>query len=299
MDLSEILGQQQGSDLNSDLAAVTPAGDSVFSKPFGAATAFRTEKGAVRVAFVFDPHATFDEFSILASINTDYMDIVREEISKFLLKPDELAPRKSNEQEVAWESIKKNLPQEVLAANVFDDPENLKEYIDLVKARARAVFREDELLWQKLSNDNFSFCIRIAIDAFYNKNVASKSVDGKGILTIRIDGGEAALTATRHLPPEPSPTPATAAEPSPRSRRKAPGPAASPADTRKEDMQLLAQLTEQLHMADLEEVATVREKSFPDSTDDFFEAITRWFSVVVATRTRKLEAETSTNPLYQ
>ena len=44
MDISELLSAQQGSDLNSDLAAVNPAGESVFSKPFGAATAFRTNK---------------------------------------------------------------------------------------------------------------------------------------------------------------------------------------------------------------------------------------------------------------
>jgi hypothetical protein len=45
MDLSELLAQQSGGqDLNADLAALTPAGESVFSKPFGAATAFRTPK---------------------------------------------------------------------------------------------------------------------------------------------------------------------------------------------------------------------------------------------------------------
>ena len=41
------------------------------------------------------------------------MGVVREELSKFLLKPEELAPRKNTEKEVFWESIKKNLPEEV------------------------------------------------------------------------------------------------------------------------------------------------------------------------------------------
>ena len=43
----------------------------------------------------------------------------------------------------------------------------------------------------------------------------------------------------------------------------------------------------------------VSEKKFPDSTDDFFDAISHWFSVVIATRARKLDAEATPNPLYQ
>eukprot|EP00053_Salpingoeca_punica_P009395 m.84196 g.84196 ORF g.84196 m.84196 type:complete len:335 (-) comp15008_c0_seq1:303-1307(-) len=334
MDISDLLGGNGGStSLNEDLAAANPAGDMVFSSPFGAATAFRTPNGgALRVAFVFDPHAPYDETAILASIHQEYLDEMREALAQQLLTQEELAPREPTMEEVVWETIKKALPPKVLATNYFSDPKKLEEYLGLIRKRAEAAFREETLLGERLRTESFRFQFKIAIDAFFNKNVAG-SHERKGVLTFAIDGGSYALNILRKtsivgcpqsdLNPEssssntaPSSSAAASAAPakasgtpdkSPKAHRRVDQLAApetrsrSASQLKREDMKEVAALLEKLHIQDdqLEATDIKCEKDFPQTTEDFFDSISRWFRTVITTRGQMIEHKNDTNPLYQ
>ncbi len=55
----------------------------------------------------------------------------------------------------------------------------------MILSNAWDVDREEALLGERLKTESFRFVFKIAIDAFYNKNV-SGSHERKGVLTFRI-----------------------------------------------------------------------------------------------------------------
>lgn len=55
MDLSALIGEE-ASDLNADLGATSLSGEALFSSPFGAATAYLTKLGVLRIGYTFNPH---------------------------------------------------------------------------------------------------------------------------------------------------------------------------------------------------------------------------------------------------
>ncbi len=105
-----------------------------------AGTAFQREKGAVRVACVFDPHQPYGELMQLASIDDDYTEALRDALVKKLLPVEVQAKRRPDIKELEWEAIHK-LPERVLAECVFKDAAKLEEYMSLLKGRISAAFR--------------------------------------------------------------------------------------------------------------------------------------------------------------
>jgi hypothetical protein len=194
MDLSALLGGGEQGDLNEDFAGRDPSGKTIFSKVFGASTAYETKEGAgrIRVSFFFDPHEIYSETATLASMNPDFFAVVREELTKHLLEEEDMVPRTPTVEELTWSVLKKNLPEK--AFQMCFSPADLQPYITLLRTRAEATHREERKLSAALQTRDFSFVYKIAIDAYRNKHQRAAH-DRRGVLTMRVEGGSFARKA--------------------------------------------------------------------------------------------------------
>ena len=136
-DLSSLgLGGGGGVDLNDALSATTPQNRSVFSKPFGDKTVWKTNDhgGSVRVVFLFDPNKSWDANHIMASITPDWGSAMRHELAKKLLPPELVVvdgtPDRNKQR---WQMLRANLPSKVLERYLLDDPAKLKFFVRMIE----------------------------------------------------------------------------------------------------------------------------------------------------------------------
>jgi len=309
MDLSALLGGGEQADLNEDFAARDPSGRTVFSKVFGASTAYETKdgEGRLRVSFFFDPHEIYSETATLASMNPDFFAVVREELTKHLLEPEDMVPRTPTVEELTWSVLKKNLPEK--AFHSCFTVEDLQPYIQLLRTRAEATHREERKLGVALQTKDFSFVYKIAIDAYRNKHHRAAH-ERRGVLTLRVEGGSfarKALGLVEEMDLRASQTDASTLKvPAASDKKKKIGNGGrprTPSQVRRDDMMELADLMDTLKMGECfmtPDTVLQKSKEFPDTTDEFFEAIQRWFSTVVSTQAQLVsDTSDSHSPLYQ
>lgn len=321
MDISAVLpvmgaDQSSSSSLNDEFSATTPNGDKVFTKAIADKTIFSTPAGGqVTIAFIFDPDEIFDSNDTIASISTDYMTDLREAFSTYALKPEDIAPKTKSLEETVWDQITSLLPKETLSKNVFSKPEQLEDYMQLIKTVTTANYNEEEKLTEFMKTAAFSFSFRIALDSYPDDNSQQKQKKRKdkcGVLTFHLEGTLKAApskeTATATTPAEGS------GEKNSKKRKLEDGEEANgsnssssvkkesdPKKPKKEkEIPHRQKVLQELNLDEaFKAAAVVRCKDFPLSATLFFEAIGRWFSSCVSTKHGKLEKQKNKNPLYQ
>lgn len=306
VDISAILpvsmGQSDSRSLNDDFAATTPSGDSVFSKPLGDKCIWKTPTGTVSVAFFFDPKQKFGRHNILASVSNDYMSDIRDQMTKMLLDPKDIASKTKTFEETYWDTITSTLPKETLAKNIFSKPENLKEYTTLLTKNVRASFNEEELMTKALKERAFNFAYEMAIDAYPQQLRGKKPAPGEklGVLTIHIQGvvgGEAAEEKEKSSQAG-SEGKAGSSNETVVKKRKLDNGASSP--TTAKEISERAKIIKELGIKEGLAAAKVHGiKEFPLTATQFFEAVGRWFASTVSTSASKLEKARNRNPIYQ
>jgi len=282
MDISALIGGNEP-DLNQELSAVTPAGDSVFSSPFGSATSWKSPSGAVRVSFIFDPYQEYDETSLLASIQTDFFEELKEALAHLLVPKEHLARRKLTKDEHAFRALKANLPESLFTKLLMNDKEKLDQYLGQVTATANAFYEEEKLLIEAIRNTDFAFSQKIAIDAFPNIH-DEESYSRKGVLTFLIEGGKYAMETLRK-PEDTLDVPKVER----RSHRKKRSTSAIKRD--QEELTALEHRLKMVGVKDLENTKCHFQKEIPEESEAFFEAVSKWFHTVVGRRTQIMEAE--------
>lgn len=291
------MGQSDSRSLNDDFAATTPSGDSVFSKPLGDKCIWKTSNGTVSVSFFFDPKQKFGRHNILASVSNDYMSDIRDQITKMLLDPKDIAPKTKTFEETYWDTITSTLPKETLAKNIFSKPEKLEEYTALLTKNVKASFNEEELMTKALKERAFNFAYEMAIDAYPQQLRGKKPAPGEklGVLTIHIQGIVGGDTATdeKEESSEGGDSNQTTVK-----KRKLDNGASSPA--REKEISERAKIIKELGIKDGLATARVHNiKEFPLTATQFFEAVGRWFASTVSTSASKLEKARNRNPIYQ
>merc|ERR1712063_191586 len=106
--------------------------------------------------------------SLLASIQTDFFDELKEGLAKMLLKPNQLAPRIISNDEFAFRQLRLSLPEKVFAMYLSSHPDQLNKYTQILQERAYADVKEEKDLIAAIRTKDFRFCQKIAIDAFPN-----------------------------------------------------------------------------------------------------------------------------------
>lgn len=319
MEISGILPVQMGGEssrsLNDDFAATTPSGDSVFGKPLGAKCTWKTAAGGcISVSFMFDPKQKYSRSHGFASTITDCFGEFREQITKHLLDEKDIAPKTKTLEETIWETITSTLPKETLAKNVFNQPDKLKEYMDILKASTTATFNEETLLTEKLQNSKYSFGYQVAIDAYPQQIRGKKLPPGEkvGVLTLHIQGMlagteecEAALAGKSSKKATSASANSTQVEKS-KLKREASGDAPQQTKKRKmnsdgeDELSNKEQLLQDLGLTqELAGCVIISDKEYPLTATQFFEAMGRWFSTTVSNLASKLEKDRNRNPLYQ
>jgi len=296
MDISAILpvsmGAESSRSLNDDFAAVTPAGDSVFSKPTGDKCVWQTETGTVAVSFFFDPKQKFTRENVLASVSNDYLSEFREQLTNHLLDASDIAPKQKSLEESYWDTITTTLPKETLAKNIFNDEAKLKTYMGLLKANVDSSYREETAMREALCCKPFVFSYEIAIDSYPQQLRGKKMTAGEksGVLTIIIQGCPNSPEESKEA------TASTAASPETATKKRK----LSSNDSKKEESdkeKLLGDLGLKEALAGPHK--TYSSKEFPLTATLFFEAVGRWFGSTVAAVASKLEKDRNRNPIYQ
>lgn len=281
----------ESSSLNDDFSAQTAAGDNIFSKAMGARTFFRTKTdGLVCVSFIFDPKHKFDDDHNMASVTSDWMQDMRDALSKIILKPEDIAPKVKTLEETVWDQMTTLLPKETLAKNLFSDKKVFDEYTQLLKTSVTKTFKEEDALTKALEEKPYSFSYEIAIDAYpqaLGGNNEKKTGEQAGVLTFHLEGLPDGKMPEREKTEED--------EDSNRKSKKRKTTDSDSGDKHKDAEKLLKEmaLTKFYKSAHVEKI-----KKFPLTGSQFFEAINRWFSSVVSRRAAKLEKNRNRNPLY-
>lgn len=300
MDISAILpvnmGNEASSSLNDDFSAQTPAGDSIFNKPMGARTFFRTPTGGlVCVNFIFDPKKPYGEDYNMASVTQDWMADLRDALTKQLVDEKDQVPKIKTLEETIWDQMTSLLPKETLAKNLFSDKAQFEAYTSLLKANVTKVFNEETALTEKMRTEKYSFSFEIAIDAYPQALGGNneKRAERTGVLTFNISG----------IPDGKIPMPEVSEdnENNRKSKKRKTQESESTSNSSKKVKTSDAQkLINDLALNDAYDSATVEQhKNFPHSASQFFEMVNRWFSSVVSLRATKLEKDRNRNPLYQ
>lgn len=293
--------------LNDDFAATTPSGDSVFAKPLGDKCVWKTPSGGcVAVSFMFDPKQKYARNHVFASVTQDCFGDFRDQLTRHLLDEKDIAPKTKTLQETLWETITSTISKETLAKHVFDKPEKLNEYLEIITKNVQTSFHEEKLMTEALQIREFSFSYQVGIDAYPQQIRGKKPPAGEksGVLTLHIQGmpkdSEAAHTELNGLktstPDEKDDKRGSKDESSANSvlnkKRKL--------NEGEEDMSDKDKLLQDLGLAEeITKCVTKSEKEFPLTATLFFESVGRWFSATVSQLSTKMERARNRNPLYQ
>lgn len=329
MEISGILpvsmGDTSSRSLNDDFAATTPSGENVFAKPLGDKCVWRTpDGGCVCLSFMFDPNQKYTRKHTYASVVTDCFGEFRDHLTKHLLEEKDIAPKTKTLEETMWETITSTLPKETLSKNVFSKPEQLEDYLDLLRRNVTTSYNEEKLMTETLQTTEFSFAYQVAIDAYPQLIRGKKPPAGEkcGVLTLHIQGflkgseeGKAALNG-------PAETPSKKSKESKESKdtkskkskdtedsdklqmtRTASGDSNSSKKRKlhdEDDLSEKEKLLQDLGIGpQLLDCVTCSDKEFPLTATLFFEAVGRWFASTVGNMSAKMEKARNRNPLYQ
>lgn len=317
------MGGESSRSLNDDFAATTPSGDSVFNKPLGDKCEWNLPDGRIlSVAFLFDPKQKFARSNVLASITSDYMGELREQLTKHLLDEKDIAPKVKSLEETMWDTITGTLPKETLAKNVFNKPEQLETYMRLLKKNVEASFNEETKLTEAMKTKDFSFSFMVAIDNYPQELRSKKPSDVKGektgVLTFYLKTTNSATTTTTTTTMTDE-TEQNGAKKDKKGKKEGKaiedkdkeekqGNTNSTAvskkrkfvDDEKDELSEKDKLVRELGIKDqLVDATTVSQKDFPLNATLFFDNFSRWFSSIVSSSAAKAEKNRNRNPLYQ
>eukprot|EP00457_Paulinella_chromatophora_P010702 gb/GEZN01010814.1/.p1 GENE.gb/GEZN01010814.1/~~gb/GEZN01010814.1/.p1 ORF type:complete len:365 (-),score=58.94 gb/GEZN01010814.1/:114-1160(-) len=172
------------------LASVTAQGDSLFSKPFGSQTSWRTKNGCVTLKFLFDNMAGYDQTYLLASL-TDWVAELRKQLCRQLLEPKDIVSEELTLEEITWQAYQKMNPR--ILAQFMQDSKFKEGYQAYLTKGLAEQYKEEELLKTALTTRDFDFSLRIAIDAYPQSKHLPSDVklepgEKQGVLIFRLEG---------------------------------------------------------------------------------------------------------------
>ena len=107
----------------------------------------RLHRDQVRVAFLFDPHQPYAETAILASIDTDYVDALRDALARHLLPKEKLVPRTPTK--VVSRQSAGDLPRTCCAPRLHVWSRGRLDGCDLTP-NALSLGSQEEILWESV-----------------------------------------------------------------------------------------------------------------------------------------------------
>eukprot|EP00808_Paulinella_micropora_P020478 g52958.t1 len=181
------------------LATTTPSGDTLFKKPFGDSTSWKTPNGSLTLKFVFDNMATYDNTFILSSLTGDWAAEMRRLLTKKFLDPSDIVPENNTLEDEKWELYQKMNPR--IMAMYLEDPQLKAGYAAWLVKTMTQEYKEEELLTKALQTRSFRFLFRIAIDAYPQNKHLPKDIqlapgERQGVLTFCLEGRQGGDAST-------------------------------------------------------------------------------------------------------
>eukprot|EP01134_Creolimax_fragrantissima_P007923 CFRG7923T1 len=290
MDLSALMTNVDVTNLNDDLAALSPSGESVFKTPFGESTAWRTKIGTLSVSFIFDPKEVFTVLHNVASIKSDYIGAIRDGLTTHLLDETDIAPKVEPVEARKWREIVSQLPDRTLTNHVFSDKKNLDEYITFVSKHIEEVDTEEKKLMLAMTTTEFRYHYAIAIDAYPDTKLSTPDEkERRGVLHFYIEGVKGDVTDSDS-----------------ESTRKT----KSSGDNKLDEEKYggtgyegkMKELEKRLHLGDTKWTTSQHlfqyVKEFPETAELFFGEFGRWFHSQLEVRGKRLQ-NSQTHNMYQ